>query len=98
MQQIVQHIIILHHPALCPVKHIITSLHITSHRVTQHRLLDAILFTQANWRKKKSYVAATNLEKLKEDQEIFSRSKGVSTSLHPAIRALLSADKLDIIV
>jgi hypothetical protein len=44
---------------------------------TSLRLKDAVLFTQSSWRKKKSYVAATNLERLKEDQEIFSQSKGV---------------------
>ena len=43
----------------------------------QFKLRDSVLFTQTNWRKKKSYVAATNLEKLKYDQEIFSKSKGV---------------------
>ena len=53
--------------------------HYTILHHTQHRLLDAVLFSQSNWRKKKNYVAATNLEKLKEDQDIFARSKGVST-------------------
>eukprot|EP00596_Hydrurales_sp_CCMP1899_P005588 CAMPEP_0119044806 /NCGR_PEP_ID=MMETSP1177-20130426/34709_1 /TAXON_ID=2985 /ORGANISM="Ochromonas sp, Strain CCMP1899" /LENGTH=419 /DNA_ID=CAMNT_0007015505 /DNA_START=1364 /DNA_END=2620 /DNA_ORIENTATION=- len=43
---------------------------------TSVKLSSAVLFTQSNWRKKKAYVAATNLEKLQEDQEIFTTSKG----------------------
>ena len=53
------------------------SLLFLSYFLCQFKLRDSVLFTQTNWRKKKSYVAATNLEKLKDDQEIFSKSKGV---------------------
>ena len=43
---------------------------------TESNLKEAAVFTQIMWRKKKSYVAAENLERLKYDQEIFARSKG----------------------
>ena len=43
---------------------------------TESNLKEAAVFTQIMWRKKKSYVAAENLERLKYDQEIFAKSKG----------------------
>ena len=35
---------------------------------TESKLRDAAVFTQFTWRKKKNYVAAENLERLKHDQ------------------------------
>jgi len=47
---------------------------------TKDKLIKAITFTQSVWRKKKNFVPEENLEKIKNDQEVFARARAAATA------------------